>query len=304
MNILDRLNRPEYIFRPTQIYKRLSRSKNKQTNQFENVSLPWDVDITIRPNEVIGRSIWIMGIYDLSVTEVLWRLIDLGESAVDVGANIGYLASLMAHRVGDQGKVYCFEPHPEIYQELSHNCEQWRQASRLQSIEVYQIALSNQSGEGTLITSDYFKHNRGTATLAATLSTNKPKTVEAAKHKVTISTLDEIIPKKEFIGVLKIDVEGHELEVLRGAKQLISEDKIRDIIFEDNRRYPTDVSQFLIDKDYTIFKIIKGFRKPLLLSLSDNHQIQSWESQSYLATKDVNRAKNRLSGQGWYSLSK
>ena len=90
MNITNFLNRPEYIFRPAQVYKRLSHFKAKQTNQFENVSLPWGVNITVRPDEVIGRSLWSMGIYDLSVTETLWRLIDSGETAVDVGANIGY----------------------------------------------------------------------------------------------------------------------------------------------------------------------------------------------------------------------
>ena len=48
------------------------------------------------------------GIYDLIVTEILWRLINKGEIAVDVGANIGYMTSLMAAKVASSGKVYSY----------------------------------------------------------------------------------------------------------------------------------------------------------------------------------------------------
>jgi FkbM family methyltransferase len=45
--------------------------------------------------------------------------------AVDVGANIGYMTSLMAHKVGLSGKVIAFEPHPAIYKRLVNNVQDW-----------------------------------------------------------------------------------------------------------------------------------------------------------------------------------
>ncbi len=126
MKLTNYLQRPEYVLRPTQIYRRIQRFFNESTNKFEDVLLPWNIKIAIRPQDVIGRSIWGMGIYDLSVTEVLWRLIDRAETTIDIGANIGYMTSIMAKRVEKKGSVYCFEPHPEIYEELSENIKNWQ----------------------------------------------------------------------------------------------------------------------------------------------------------------------------------
>ena len=112
-------------------------------------------------------------------------------------------------------------------------------------------------------------------------------------------------PKSQHTNkVVKIDVEGHELSVLFGAKRLINEGRICDIIFEDNRKYPTTVTQFLENNGYQIFQIAKGLWKPLLQLPTNNNKIQYWESQSYLATKDAARAKSRLSQKRWRSLSK
>jgi len=94
MRILNYLNKPEYVFNPGQIYRKLLVEFGRYSNEFETVFLPWGVSIKVRPNEVIGRAILTTGIYDLSVTEVIYLLLDLGETAVDVGANIGYMTRI------------------------------------------------------------------------------------------------------------------------------------------------------------------------------------------------------------------
>ena len=55
--------------------------------------------------------------FDLISCEAIWRLLDEGELALDVGANIGYMTSLMAARLGKNGRVIAFEPHPVLFQE-------------------------------------------------------------------------------------------------------------------------------------------------------------------------------------------
>lgn len=101
------INRPEYIFRPNQIFQRFFKSNLHQKNEFHSVNLPWGLNIKIptNPNDVVGKAISSYGIYDLSLTELLWRLIFPGETALDIGANIGYMTSIMAKRVGQTGKV-------------------------------------------------------------------------------------------------------------------------------------------------------------------------------------------------------
>ncbi|WP_373530521.1 FkbM family methyltransferase [Nostoc sp.] len=306
MTLVNYLKRPEYILRPTQIYHRILRSNETDINEFKDVLLPWGVKIKIRPYEVIGRSIWTMGLYDLVVTEALWRLIDRGETAIDIGANIGYMTSIMAKKVGKTGSVYCYEPQPEIYKELSENINSWQASMGWYQIKAQKIALSNESGEGLLETPTDFIQNRGIATLISSkegfsgqINVNSSQT-----HIVSLSTLDETLRTNEQIDVIKIDVEGHEFEVLQGAARIITKQHIRDILFEEHRSYPSSVTQFLEERGYTIFRLCKGFWRPML-KLPMTSQIdysQSWEPPNYLATKEPSRAIKRMQKRGWNSL--
>jgi len=309
MKLINYLRRPEYILRPIQIYRRIMRSFHSGENEFENVLLPWNIKIKIRPREVIGRSIWLIGIYDMSVTEVLWRLIDRGETTIDIGSNIGYMTTIMAKRVGETGCVYCFEPHPEVYEELTENIRLWHASVGWHHINAYKIALSNKSGDGVLKRPANFLENRGTATLFP-LSDNAcmyNHENSSPTHIVALDSLDEFMKKYQNLGnisVIKIDVEGHELEVLQGAIKLINKHKIRDIVFEEHASYPSSVTKFLEENGYSIFRISKGFLRPLLQSPMMNQvgRYEYWEPPSYLATTDPYRAMKRMQKRGWNSL--
>ena len=124
----DKLNKPYYLFRPRQLFIRLKRrlSGYKPINDSEQVVLPWKMPIRVRPSDMIGSAIIRAGVYDPCVSEVLWRLLDKEETAIDAGANIGQMTSLMARRVGEKGKVLSFEPHPHIFQELTANVALWQ----------------------------------------------------------------------------------------------------------------------------------------------------------------------------------
>jgi len=306
MKLTNYLKRPEYILRPAQIYHRILRSNERDINEFESVLLPWGVEIKIRPNEVIGRSIWKMGLYDLVVTEVLWRLIDQGETAIDIGANIGYMTSIMAKRVGETGKVYCIEPQPEIYKELSENISSWQASMGWHQIKAQKIALSNKSGEGLLKVPIDFIQNRGIATLISSEEcfSVQDNSNSSQTHTVTLLTLDEMLINDEQIGVIKIDVEGHEFAVLQGAARAINKQQIRDILFEHHGSYPSTVTQLLEEHGYTVFRICKGFWRPVLELPTTNESVCSlcWEPPSYLATKEPSRAIERIQNRGWNSL--
>jgi FkbM family methyltransferase len=304
MTLIDYLNRPEYIFRPFQLYHRLLHRNTSQPSSFQHILLPWNVSIKVcpSPTEVVGRSLCAMGIYDLVVTETLWRLIAPGETVIDVGANIGYMTTIMANKVGLNGKVWCFEPNPEVYEELSENLINWQETLGWNQIQAQKIALSNQSGVGVL---SIPLRNREEAALS---SPQDIMTIQNQKdiyktYTVSLARLDEVLKTDESIGLIKIDVEGHELAVLQGATRLISRQCIRDILFEDHSGYPSPVSQFLEEHGYTIFRLWKGFWQPQLESPSKK-LIHPWEPPSYLATKDVTRTKQRFNKRGWSSLKK
>ena len=297
MGIISYINRPEYFFQPNQVIKRLKLSTEVSPTS-ETFNLPWGVRINAVPGEVVGRSISAMGIYDLCISEALWRLIDEGETCVDVGANIGYMTSLMAHKVGLSGKVIAFEPHPAIYKRLVNNVQDWHIEKNWAQIETNKLAISDDLGQAQLFVPINFDQNQGTASLMPFLE----EIDYSANQQITVdtSTLDNLFVNLT-IELLKIDVEGHEINVLLGAEKLLQEGRIRDILFEEHRPYPNPVSEFLQEKGYTIYRIIKGFLKPNLVhpQAANSHP---WEPPSYLATKDIDRVSGRFQSLGWKCL--
>src|SRR5262245_30886013 len=99
-NLLTNLRKPEYLFRPRQIGRRLLRGWRRPRGDFEVVSLPWGLPLHVSVHDGIGQQLRMMGVFELAVSEVLWRLTEPGDLALDIGSNIGYMTSLLATRVG------------------------------------------------------------------------------------------------------------------------------------------------------------------------------------------------------------
>ena len=69
------------------------------------VQLPWEAQFTLAGAEHgVESALWLQGVYDLALSEMLWRLIAPGEVVADIGANIGYVTSIMAAQVGSARK--------------------------------------------------------------------------------------------------------------------------------------------------------------------------------------------------------
>ena len=294
LNPLRFFSKPEYVFRPKQTLKRFMRI-GKPVPKYAVVELPWGAMVRVQTNENVGCEIYHYGIFDKIVPEVIWRLLDHGDTAIDIGANIGQNCSLMSAKVGRAGRVLAFEPHPEIFAELKKNCTQAHQ-SRWASIQFENIALGEITGEATLITNEEFFTNRGSATLHA-------KGEQQPGINVAVRQLDEFLNFKSIAHVCKIDVEGHELGVLQGAKKSFERKAIRDIIFEDFNPQPSPVVKFLEQYGFSIFELHDTWLKPRLIPLQiSKAAVRPGFSFNYLATLDGVRAKSRFRSLGWHCL--
>lgn len=121
------------------------------------------------------------------------------ERMVDVGAHIGFYT---AHALRNFESVLSFEPHPELFECLRQNCVR---------AEIRQKGLWSTSGRGTLVIRK------------ATNSGSGEMTVDPS-GMVELSTLDEEIGDME-VSMLKIDVQGAEIEVLKGAERTLERTK-------------------------------------------------------------------------------
>lgn len=287
---------PEYLYRPSQILTRIRRKTSAHSN-YEVAQLPWGSLLRIRLPELISNSIWFKGLFDIVSTETIWRLLDEGDTALDVGANIGYMTSLMAARVGKNGKVISFEPHPELFEELGRNVQLWRDSSEGATIEVRNSALSAKGGAAKLVMPPSWKGNRG----AGFVSSQSTDVESENSLEIKLECLDDIFPDDRRIELAKFDVEGHEFEAFRGAERLLSLRMIRDIVFEDSMDTESPAKLELKRHGYTLFSLAKRFRGPKLCSV-DRKGASPRDDPNFLATSDPDRAVRRLSSRGWEVL--
>jgi FkbM family methyltransferase len=292
MRLTQRLNKPEYLYRPRQLFRRLTQVVLPEP-QAADVVLPWGLGMRVRPHEDHGRSLWRLGIYDLVLSEAIWRLLDRGESAIDAGANIGYVTALMAGRLGPQGKVLAFEPHPKIFAELLSNIHGW--ASRpIASIKPFLLALSSNTGTAYLEEPRDFDRNCGTSRVMAN---------GAACLRVNTTRLDDVCSEYGNVDFLKLDVEGHELEVLLGGQGVLESRRVRDLIFEDHSRsFNSPVVSLLESFGYAIFMLTRTFRGPLLAAKGERCPIVPYLPPNFLATREPERALAMFDASGWQVL--
>jgi FkbM family methyltransferase len=233
-------------------------------------------------------------LYDLVLTEVLWRLLRPGNTAIDVGANIGYMTTLMASRVGETGTVLSIEPHPQVFAHLQSNVALLRSSTPI--IQLFNVAISDRTMITELSIPKGFSTNQGTASLSDELAdTHDTVPVQAA-------TLDELMTSVDKIDLVKIDVEGHEYEVLLGGLQCIKEKGVTHVLFEDHPEPPTRVTELLMDAGFSIFYLSRHFWGPRLIPLESLATRDRAEAPNYLATRAGAQVMEVMSATGWRCL--
>lgn len=173
------------------------------------------VSLLLDPRDEIARTILISrsGRWEPEV----WQSIrsGLGDGAVffDVGAHIGYDSLKAAIVVGQSGRVVAFEPNPITVAQLTSNVE----ASRATNVDIQPIACTDREGTLTL-----FDSTPGGNSGSTSLSSDNAGPLSRS-YTVRGRPIDDVVRELGLhrVDVLKADVEGAELIVLRGASDTI-----------------------------------------------------------------------------------
>lgn len=149
-----------------------------------------------------------------------------GDCCLDLGANIGRVTQEAAWRVGRSGAVRGFEPSPVAAARLRRRVERLK----LSQVQVNERAVAERSGTTTFY--DYPQRNGGTSSLRPRLEIENP---EVTVREVPVVTVDDYLEKRgiETVALVKLDVEGAEVDALRGARRLLTRSRPRPVlIFE------------------------------------------------------------------------
>ena len=145
-----------------------------------------------------------------------------GMTVLDIGAHIGLMAVVFGKKVGNTGKVYAFEPTPTTVNILRHTIR----INKSENISVEPYALADQKGKLTFYISDNLVDN-GNSLVNNQRTDRKERGIE-----VDVNTVDDFVMEKGVgkIDFIKIDVEGAELRLLRGAQHTLRKDKPKVIL--------------------------------------------------------------------------
>lgn len=221
------------------------------------------------PNNSYGSYVVYANFPEYEELNFLHQVISDGDVVIDIGANIGS-ESVLAASKGKNVRVFAFEPTDSLIPLLKEN----RAINGFfDRIEIIKKAVSNKNGiiQFVLETESEINHIS-----TSNFNNKKIKNVESI-------TLDTFIKNTSIkkINFLKIDVEGAELLVLKGAKNLLSEKKIDIILFELNK----NLSNFNSTPE-DIFKILKS-NQYFILQFNNSGMLELL-SKNFNLTKTIN----------------
>jgi FkbM family methyltransferase len=166
------------------------------------------MSLWLDPGDLVAKDIFRSGVWQPEVWEALRPSLGEGHVLIDVGAHIGYFTLKGAQNVGSTGRVVAFEPNPETLEVLRANLE----ASHAANVEVAPVAATDRESSLTFYAAAH--DNTGRSSLAL-LNAGDGSHQYNVRGRPIDAVLDEL--KIGRVDAIKIDVEGAEVQVLRGA---------------------------------------------------------------------------------------
>ena len=187
----------------------------------EHPALVFGCRMRLDVSEHIQRMIY-LGCFERRETQMVMRVLRSGMTMVDVGANVGYFTTLAAHQVGRTGSVIAVEPSSAPFAHLRYLTTR----NRIPQVRLFRGALSDRRGREPIYCGDPGNH---TPTMIAHGDL-------APLEYVSVRTLDDLVTELgiDRIDLLKIDVEGYEAAVIRGARDLLERRAIGSVLCEFN----------------------------------------------------------------------
>lgn len=194
------------------------------TTQLKIFSTNEGIKVKLNPQEALTLGIAHLGTINKYETKILKTIIKPGDVVIDIGTYVdGWYTLLAAKLTGNKGHVYAFEPHPIYYQRLKENVR----LNRLTNVTLEHLGIFNKNGSSTFYEAQFGSSIIKSQVVAMTKI--KPKEIT-----IQTTTLDTYIKAKNirYVSLIKIDVEGAEMSVLKGGERLLRSKNAPDLVVE------------------------------------------------------------------------
>lgn len=197
----------------------------------------------------IGREIFVNGVYEKRTVDLITDLLKGGGVFFDIGANIGAISLPVAKLTN--AELHVFEPARRTFQFLKKN----KQVNHVENMILNNTAVHSVDGEEVIFFD--VPENYGGSSLMQTYA-------DQPRYHVNTISVDEYCKRENIqsVQVIKIDVQGFEVEVLRGCHKMLAQKSIANIIFEFEGWAETNAhfdagsaQQYLVDMGYELFTL-------------------------------------------------
>lgn len=217
-----------------------------------------NIRLRLTPQEASYFGFLHFGQMNVHETNLMKGLLKKGDTVVDIGGYVDGWHSIVSGRiVGERGHVYVFEPIPVFYKRLKENIS----LNNLSNVTIEQMAVSAINGHR------YFYNNNASSSFFATHARHGHHSLTLTRFRVKVVTLDSYRKERniERLCLVKIDAEGAEMDVLRGATNTLKGPSAPDLIIEIDDRYlhdggtsESEILQYLKKFGYTPYSILPG----------------------------------------------
>lgn len=201
--------------------------------------------------------------YDVQTEQIIKMVCKKDSNCVDAGCNIGDILKIIL-KYAPNGRHYAFEPIPDLYQQLLKKFEHNK------NCKISDVALSDKTGISS------FNYVISNPAYSGLIKRQYEKEDEVdTLIEVQTNSLDELLPKDYRVDLIKIDVEGGEFPLLRGAVNTLKKYKPV-VIFEHGigasefyGTRPEDLYHFLLDCGLEVYTLTKWLNKEEPLSVEE-----------------------------------
>jgi FkbM family methyltransferase len=203
-------------------------------------------DISLNLDEKDSLSLSFNRVYEPEETALVKKIIHSEMRIIDIGANIGYYTTLFS-KLAHKGSVYAFEPDESNFQLLKENCS----INKCSNAKLFRHAIGNDECSRKLFLSEI---NFGDHRLY-------PVDENRSFTEVKMVTIDGFLGSEEAFDFIKMDIQGFEMEALKGMQSKITSDKpiilleVWPAALLKNNTTPVEIFSFLNNLNYEIFDV-------------------------------------------------